>query len=100
MKNSGHCLSIASAFLFPESDKPRWKKGTSVNLAFNLLGITLALGMSIYFRLENHRRNALVSDSKSKPIINGSDQERIHRYDLEEGMFYFYYFYFIVDEIL
>ncbi|KAG0145001.1 hypothetical protein CROQUDRAFT_723661 [Cronartium quercuum f. sp. fusiforme G11] len=62
----GQCLSILAAFIFPESERPKWKKGFGVNLAFNLLGITIALGMSIYFRLENQRRDRIESGVKNK----------------------------------
>lgn len=53
----GQCLSIVAAFIFPESEKPGWKTGFGTNLAFNLLAILISLCMTVYYRLENRKRD-------------------------------------------
>ncbi|BGO98287.1 putative High-affinity nicotinic acid transporter (putative) [Rhodotorula toruloides] len=58
MLNSvGQCLSILASFLFPKAEGPRFVKGESVNLAFQAFGLVIALGMTLYFRWENARRD-------------------------------------------
>lgn len=58
MLNSvGQCLSILAAFIFPSREGPKWHKGFGVNLAFNLLAICISLGLTIYFRTENRKRD-------------------------------------------
>ncbi|GAA5861871.1 hypothetical protein JCM1840_006860 [Sporobolomyces johnsonii] len=71
MLNSvGQCLSILAAFLFPSHEGPKFIKGASVNIAFQSLGLCIALGMTIYYRLENRRRDKVEGGrlSKGMPI--------------------------------
>ncbi|KAH9820744.1 major facilitator superfamily domain-containing protein [Melampsora americana] len=53
----GQCLSIVASFIFPESEKPGWKTGFGTNLAFNLLAILISLSMTVYYRVENRKRD-------------------------------------------
>ncbi|GAA5971283.1 hypothetical protein JCM11641_008293 [Rhodosporidiobolus odoratus] len=58
MLNSvGQCLSILASFLFPSNEGPRFIKGASVNIAFQCLGLLIALCMTLYYRAENKRRD-------------------------------------------
>ncbi|GAA5892237.1 hypothetical protein JCM8208_001489 [Rhodotorula glutinis] len=58
MLNSvGQCLSILASFLFPKAKGPRYIKGASLNIAFQALGLLIALGMTLYYRAENKRRD-------------------------------------------
>ncbi|GAA6005448.1 hypothetical protein JCM10207_002985 [Rhodosporidiobolus poonsookiae] len=60
MLNSvGQCLSILASFLFPSNEGPRFIKGASLNLAFQALGFLLVLGMTLYYRAENARRDRI-----------------------------------------
>ncbi|GAA5968251.1 hypothetical protein JCM8115_006170 [Rhodotorula mucilaginosa] len=59
MLNSvGQCLSILAAFLFPANEGPRYVKGALTNLAFQCLGLVLALSMTTYYRTVNARKDA------------------------------------------
>lgn len=59
MLNSvGQCLSILAAFLFPANEGPRYVKGALTNLAFQCLGLVLALSMTTYYRTANARKDA------------------------------------------
>lgn len=40
-----------------QTEGPRWVKGFTVNLCFAVMGFTLTLAMSVYYRLENRRRD-------------------------------------------
>ncbi|GAA5856467.1 hypothetical protein JCM8547_008756 [Rhodosporidiobolus lusitaniae] len=53
----GQCLSILAAFLFPKPEGPRYRKGATVNIAFQCLGLVIALSMTLYYRWENARRD-------------------------------------------
>jgi hypothetical protein len=53
----GQCLSVLAAFLFPSPEGPRFVKGCATNLAFSTLGLLLTLGMTVYYRVENKRRD-------------------------------------------
>ncbi|GAA5880205.1 hypothetical protein JCM3774_006085 [Rhodotorula dairenensis] len=55
----GQCLSILAAFLFPSNEGPRFVKGATTNLAFQCLGLVLALSMTTYYRRENRRRDTV-----------------------------------------
>jgi hypothetical protein len=53
----GQCLSLAASFLFPSVEGPAYTKGSIVNIAFQSFGLLIALGMTLYYRFENKRRN-------------------------------------------
>jgi hypothetical protein len=81
MLNSiGQCLSILAAFIFPTNEGPAWRKGFGVNLAFNLLAITIALGLTVYYRMENKKRD---DREGGRPPI-GTPQN-FQDYDLSPG---------------
>jgi MFS family permease len=81
MLNSlGQCLSILAAFIFPTSEGPTWRKGFGVNLAFNLLAIVIALALTVYFRMENKKRD---KREGGKPHV-GTPQN-FQAYDLSPG---------------
>lgn len=56
-RSVGQCLSILASFLFPSEEGPRYIKGAKVNIAFQCLGFAIVLGMTLYYRLENARRD-------------------------------------------
>lgn len=53
----GQCLSVLAAFLFPTPEGPRFVKGCATNLAFAVLGFIISVGMTVYYRVENKRRD-------------------------------------------
>jgi len=78
----GQCASILAAFLFPKSEGPEWKKGFSVNLAFNLLAICIALSLSAWFRWENRRRDKKEGGRPVKGAVLNVTEE----HDLAQGL--------------
>jgi hypothetical protein len=82
MLNSlGQYSSIVSPFIFPTSQKPKWHKGFGLNLAFTLLAIILSLGMSVYYRLENKRRDRV----EGGPPAEGAAVDVVNQHDLAPG---------------
>jgi MFS family permease len=53
----GHCFSILATFIFPSADKPFWRKGVGLNLAFNALAALVAVNLHLILRRENARRD-------------------------------------------
>ena len=53
----GQCFAILASFIFPASDKPLWRKGFALNLAFNGLATIVALVLYVILRHENARRD-------------------------------------------
>ncbi|BGP45152.1 hypothetical protein JCM10450v2_000969 [Rhodotorula kratochvilovae] len=86
MLNSiGQCLSILASFLFPKHEGPRYIKGASLNIAFQSLGFLIALGMTLYYRWENKRRDKVEGGRPVKGVrIEGLQTE----YDLATGFRY------------
>jgi MFS family permease len=80
LNSLGQCLSILAAFIFPTEEGPTWRKGFGVNLAFNLLAIVIALCLTVYFRMENKRRD---KREGGKPPV-GTPQN-FQAYDLSPG---------------
>lgn len=71
-----HLLIITDLF--------RYVKGNWVNLAFALLGMGIALGLTTYFRKENRRRYREQGDGAEKPqqmdFEDRYDKSRYFRY--------------------
>ncbi len=83
MLNSiGQCLSILAAFIFPTPEAPTWRKGFGVNLAFNLLAVIIALGLTFYFRMENKKRDRAEGGTPAAGTLQAYE-----RYDLSPGEF-------------
>ena len=53
----GQCFAILASFIFPSDEKPLWRKGFGLNLAFNGLAVIIAIGLYLSLRLENARRD-------------------------------------------
>ncbi|CAF1445831.1 unnamed protein product [Adineta steineri] len=53
----GQCFSILASFIFPTDEKPYWRKGFGLNLAFNGLGAIVAVILYLSLRRENARRD-------------------------------------------
>ena len=53
----GQCFAILATFIFPSADKPFWRKGFGLNLAFNALAALVAIGLHVILRRENSRRD-------------------------------------------
>ncbi|WVQ82750.1 hypothetical protein IAT38_004882 [Cryptococcus sp. DSM 104549] len=62
----GQCLSLAAAFLFPKKEGPQYRKGASINLAFQALGLVIVLCMSAWYRYENRRRDKVEGGTPPK----------------------------------
>lgn len=50
-------FSIASGYMFPASDSPRYILGSTVCLAICLLGLVVAIAYTLLLRWENARRD-------------------------------------------
>lgn len=80
----GQCLSVLASFLFPKPEGPRYVKGASLNIAFQCLGLCIAAGMTVYYRLENRRRDKV----EGGPPQEGVVLDVITQYDLAPGFRY------------
>lgn len=94
MLNSvGQCLSVLAAFLFPTAEGPRYTKvrprrllkafsilhladprdsfhqGASINIAFQVLGFTIAGCLTVWFRLENKKRDRREGGPPEKGVV-------------------------------
>jgi len=80
MLNSvGQCLSVAAAFAFPKIEGPRYTTGATVNVAMQTLGLTIALGMTLYYRWENRRRDKVEGGRPPKGMrIEGMQTDYDH----------------------
>ena len=80
----GQCFSILASSIFPSSDKPLWRKGFALNLAFNALAIAVAIVLFVCLRMENARR-----DRKEGPRPPNMADVDVHTYnDLAPGFRY------------
>ncbi|WRT64333.1 uncharacterized protein IL334_001265 [Kwoniella shivajii] len=85
MLNSvGQCLSLLAAFLFPTKEGPQYKKGATVNIAFQALGLLLVLAMTTYYRWENKRRDKVEGGRPPQ----GTHLNVVEEYDLAPGFRY------------
>jgi MFS family permease len=80
----GQCFAILATFIFPSSDKPLWKKGFGLNLAFNALSSIVAVVLYFILRCENSRRDrkvgAHLSDAIEMDIDTSNDLAPSFRY--------------------
>lgn len=88
MLNSiGQCLSILAAFIFPSNEGPTWRKGFGINLAFNLMAILIAFGLTCYFRWENGNRDRREAEAAiGVGGIGENDVDYGRLYDKNPGM--------------
>ncbi|ORX37396.1 major facilitator superfamily domain-containing protein [Kockovaella imperatae] len=85
MLNSlGQCLGLAAAFMFPSTEKPQFRKGCIINVAFQCLGLVLVLGMSLYYRWENKRRDKVEGGRPPR----GAALDTMEQHDLAPGFRY------------
>lgn len=85
MLNSvGQCLSILASFLFPTAQGPVYATGSIVNISFSSFGFVIAIAMSLYYRRENARRDAVEG---GKPTA-GTILNTIEEFDLAHGFRY------------
>lgn len=82
--SAGQCLSILASFSFPDSEEPRYIKGISLNIAFNALGIFISLGMSLYYKIENARRDRVEGGRR----LEGKIMNVVEEHDLARGFRY------------
>jgi hypothetical protein len=73
--------SLADPLSFPSTEKPQFKKGCTVNVAFACLGFCIMIGMTTYYRLENGRRDKL-EGGRPQP---GTQLETMEKFDLAPG---------------
>lgn len=86
MLNSlGQFTSIVSPFIFPTNEAPAWHKGFGLNLAFSVLAIIISLGMSVYYRMENRRRDI----AEGGPPPEGVVLDVVNQHDLAPGEFFY-----------
>lgn len=78
----GQCLSLAASFLFPSPQGPQFVQGCIVNIAFQAFGLLIALGMTLYFRWENSRRDK----REGKPVA-GEHLSTYEQFDLAPGQY-------------
>jgi hypothetical protein len=84
----GQCLSVLAAFLFPTPEGPRFVKGCATNLAFAVLGFIISVGMTVYYRVENKRRDEREGGKPPRDMpINVLEE-----YDLAKGEWVWVYF--------
>ncbi|KAJ7506104.1 major facilitator superfamily domain-containing protein [Mycena galericulata] len=80
----GQCLSVLAAFLFPSSEGPRYVKGCATNIAFSCLGLILTAAMTVFYRVENKRRDEVEGGRPPKDMALNVVEE----YDLARGFRY------------
>lgn len=78
----GQCLSILASFLFPTIEGPQFLKGCLTNIIFSSFGFCIAIGMTLYYRRENARRDA-VEGKPGKEAVNSMEE-----FDLAYGFRY------------
>ncbi|KAK0702467.1 high-affinity nicotinic acid transporter [Apiosordaria backusii] len=68
----GNCGGIIAAYVYKGTDAPRFVKGHAILLGFISLSIVLTLGMTLWCRRENARRDslqvAMPADDKDGPL--------------------------------
>ncbi|GAA5830492.1 hypothetical protein JCM11251_002490 [Rhodosporidiobolus azoricus] len=57
LNSVGQCLSILASFSFPSTEGPKFLRGAGLNIGFSSLGLLISLAMTLYFRLENRKRD-------------------------------------------
>jgi hypothetical protein len=66
---------------FPSTEKPQFKKGCTVNVAFACLGFSIMTGMTLFYRLENRRRDR-IEGGRPQP---GTQLQTQEKFDLAPG---------------
>ncbi|KDE03412.1 hypothetical protein MVLG_06078 [Microbotryum lychnidis-dioicae p1A1 Lamole] len=79
----GQALAILAAFSFPSKQGPQYREGILINLSFQALGLLIALFLTLYFRLENRRRNELEGTPLYGTLLNTREE-----FDLATGFRY------------
>ena len=74
-------MSVAN-LSFPSPEGPQFTKGCTVNVAFACLGLVIASSMTIYYRLENKRRDRV--EGTTRPAA----METHTKFDLAPGFRY------------
>lgn len=80
----GQCLSVLASYSFPTAQGPKFTKGIALNVAFQSLGFLIAIGMTLYYRWENRRRDRIEG---GRPPA-GTVLETIEKHDLAPGFRY------------
>lgn len=57
MAGSANCAGIPSSFAFDDRTAPKYLPALIVNCVFLVVGIVVILGLGMWFRFDNHRRN-------------------------------------------
>ncbi|ORX39540.1 MFS general substrate transporter [Kockovaella imperatae] len=76
--------ALTSPFIFPSKDNPRWPLGFGMNLAFSFAAILTAAFMTVWYRMENQRRDR----NEGGPPLSGSKVEQAKLHDLAPGFRY------------
>lgn len=75
---------LASPFIFPTADAPRWHLGFGLNLGFSCAAIVVTAAMIVYYRYENARRDK----EEGGPPRPGQKVEVAKLHDLAPGFRY------------
>jgi nitrate/nitrite transporter NarK len=54
----GNAGGVVSSFIYPRTDRPRYYKGHAICLAYCVLAFLTALGMLIYYKRANAKKDA------------------------------------------
>lgn len=85
LNSIGQCLSLAASYLFPKAEGPNYIKGAAINIGCSSVGLIIAFSMTMYYRLENRRRDK----TEGRPAERGPSVEDVHTmYDRAPGFRY------------
>ncbi|SCV67855.1 BQ2448_5466 [Microbotryum intermedium] len=79
----GQCLSIVAAFAFPSRQGPEYHEGVLLNVVFQGLGFTIAVFLTVFFRMENRRRDTIEGTPRTGVTLN-----TVQELDLAPGFRY------------
>jgi len=72
----GQCGSVLGSHLYPTTDAPRYIKGFSVGCGLMFIAGFVALGLSLYYRLENSRRDRVYGIQREGKVDTDGDADR------------------------
>jgi len=72
----GQCGSVLGSHIYPNTDKPRYIKGFTIGSVLMFIAGFVALGLSIYYRIENKRRDKLHGNMQEGKVETDVDADR------------------------
>ncbi|KAI0738941.1 MFS general substrate transporter [Daedaleopsis nitida] len=73
VQSVGHSGSILGSHIYPLTESPRYIKGFSINLAFNVLGTIIAIILMISYKAENKKRDGLYGKPDKDALVDTSE---------------------------